>query len=150
MFYTTPSISYYQCNKQCFILHHLYTSLPRTVIPNEPIDVGVTYHTHIEARIEWTVPSIVFSAETYTLMYSITQDDLNTIMGETMSSGTDLSLTDQVYSVLLKDLSPGTKYYYQIKIENTFGIRLTQIYNFDTRMLINPTVYNYSQVDLPL
>ena len=83
-------------------------------------------------------------------MYSITQDDLNTIMGETMSSGTDLSLTDQVYSVLLKDLSPGTKYYYQIKIENTFGIRLTQIYNFDTRMLINPTVYNYSQVDLPL
>lgn len=94
----------------------------------------VTFLTHIESRIEWTVPFIVFSAETYTLMYSTTQDDINTVMGDPIFSGSDLSQTDKSYSVLLQDLTPGTTYYYQIKIENTIGITLTEIYNFETRM----------------
>ena len=117
---------------------------PHTVNPNEPLDVQVAFLTHIEARIEWTVPFIVFSAETYTLVYSTTQDDLNSVMGDAKFSGTDLTLTDQLYSTLLKDLIPGTTYYYQIKIENTFGMTLTQIYTFATRTSNQIHVYCYT------
>ena len=66
-------------------------------------------------------------------MYSTTADDLNTVMTEPQFSGTDITVTGQVYSVRLENLSPGTRYYYQIKVENTVGITLTDILNFSTR-----------------
>ena len=93
----------------------------------------MTYLTHLTAFIEWRVASIVFSPELYTLMYSTTPDDINTIMTEPQFSGTDTTLTDRVYSVTLKNLSPTTTYYYQIKAENTVGMTLSNISSFTTR-----------------
>ena len=89
--------------------------------------------THIGALIEWTVPAIVFSAETYTLLFSTTPDDLNTVMGGQLFSGTDVSVTNKLYSIKLDNLSPGTTYYYQLAIQNTVGTKLTDVLTFDTR-----------------
>ena len=110
-----------------------------SVSPSLPTTVEVTYLTHITAVIEWRVDSIAFSPELYTLMYSTTADDLNTIMTEPQFSGTNITVTGQVYSVRLENLSPGTRYYYQIKVENTVGITLTDISAFSTRK--SPTQY---------
>ena len=102
--------------------------------PNEPTSIEVTNITHVAARVQWIVSSIVFSVETYTLMYSTTEDNLNTQMLEPLFSGTDLSQRDKLYYVQLGGLQPGTTYYYQIMIENTIGITLTDVLTFDTRM----------------
>ena len=99
----------------------------------------MTYLTHLTAVIEWRVAFIVFSPELYTLMYSTTPNNVNTIMTEPQFSGTDTTLTDRVYSVTLKNLSPATTYYYQIKAENTIGITLTEISSFSTRE--SPTIF---------
>ena len=111
--------------------------LSRTVPPNLPTSIEVTEITHIAASIEWTVVSIVFSAETYTLVYSTTLDDLDTVTGEQKFSGTDLSQTDKTYFVKLDGLSAGTIYYYQIKIENTVGVIVTEVFTFETRTLLS-------------
>ena len=66
-------------------------------------------------------------------MYSITEDDVNTMMIGPFFSGTDISQTNQMYTVTLEGLSPATTYYYQIKAENTFGMTLSDIFTFETR-----------------
>ena len=112
----------------------LYTTFC-IVVPLPPTAGEVTYLTHKTAVIEWRVASIAFSPELYTFMYSrsTTPDDVNTIMTEPQFSGTDITLTDQVYSVRLENLSPTTTYYYYIKAENTFGMTLTNVSSFSTR-----------------
>lgn len=76
-------------------------------------------------------------------MYSTTPDDVNTMMTEPQFSGTDTTLTDQVYTVRLEDLVPGTTYYYQIKVENTVGITLTEVLTFSTRKVSYTHVIQY-------
>ena len=103
------------------------------VDPLPPTAGELTYLTHVTAVIEWRVASIAFSPELYTLMYSTTPDDVNTIMTEPQFSGTDTTLTDRVYTVTLENLSPATTYYYRIKAENMVGVTLTDISSFNTR-----------------
>ena len=91
--------------------------------------------------MEWRVASIAFSPELYTLMYSTTPDDVNTIMTEPQFSGSDTTLTDRVYSATLENLSPTTTYYYQIKAENTVGMTLTNMSSFSTRESPSCIVY---------
>ena len=92
----------------------------------------VTYLTHITAVIQWRVASIAFSPEDYTLVYATSPNE-NPIQTESQFSGTDITLTDQVYSVRLENLSPGTTYYYQLRVINTFGVTDTDMFTFDTR-----------------
>lgn len=111
-----------------------------------PVSEGEIVHlTHTTAVIQWTVPTIAFSAEIYTFMYSVTEDTVNTIMIGPFSSGTDISQTNKMYSIALEDLSPGTRYYYQIKAENTIGMTLSEIFTFDTRKLEN-SIYMFLRV----
>lgn len=127
-----------QVSSSMIYRHHTYLVYNlHAGVPNLPTLIQVTDLTHIRARIEWTVPLIVFTPELYTFMYSTTQDDLNTIILDPMFSGTDIAITDQLYFVLLEGLSTGTTYYYQIKIENTVGMVLTDVASFNTRMFVN-------------
>lgn len=101
--------------------------------PRLPEDVQVLDTTHFGVKIQWRIPSIAFSAETYTLFYGETEDNLTLTAGEPQFSGTNLAVENQIYSVNLINLSPGTTYYYRIRLENTYGPIMTTVAQFNTR-----------------
>lgn len=121
--------SVYSANKTHFDIAISHTALP------QPPNVELIYLTHISAVIQWTVPTIVFSSEQYTLQYGIDMNQLN-MQSQSYFSGTDISVKDQVYSVRLEDLSPATTYYYRVETVNTHGTTYTDVLSFSTRMFV--------------
>ena len=68
--------------------------------------------------VEWVVPSLAYTPETYVVEYGMTSDSL-VPSEEPVSSGDDIAATDKTYSVELKGLSPGTKYHYVVVARNS-------------------------------
>ena len=61
--------------------------------------------------IQWTVPSIAYTPETYAVEYGTSQDSLGLTSGS-QHSGPDITVTDVTYSVRLSNLEPATTYHY--------------------------------------
>ena len=70
------------------------------------------------AIIQWTVPFISYSPETYVVKYGTSQDTLIQ-NSSTIYSGDDITITDMTYSVKLSNLKENTTYYVQVVATNT-------------------------------
>ncbi len=83
-------------------------------------DLTATSDFYDTATIQWTVPVIAYTPETYVVYYGT---DMSTLdgMSDTVSSGSDFEITDLQFSVLLTDLMVFTPYYYQLIATNTIS-----------------------------
>ena len=70
------------------------------------------------ATIQWTVPSIAYTPETYVVEFGTSQDSLSLTSGS-LHSGPDITATDVTYSVQLSNLEPATTYHYRVVATNT-------------------------------
>ena len=68
--------------------------------------------------IQWTVPSIAYTPETYVVEYGTSQDSLD-LTSDSQHSGPDITVTDVTYSVQLFNLEPATTYHYRVVATNT-------------------------------
>ena len=92
--------------------------------PSTPVGVTVSQISPNGFVVHWTVSSIVYTPETYVVEYGTTSDFLLPA-AESVSSGDDIGVTDKTYSIELKDLRPGTKYYFVVAARNS--ARITRI-----------------------
>lgn len=69
--------------------------------------------------IAWTVYEIVYTPETYTLLYGQTKDTLQWEVAP-VTSGDNLRLQNASYQVLIEELEPGNHYYYKITSDNMY------------------------------
>ena len=72
--------------------------------------------------VQWTVPLIAYTPETYVVSYSNgTLKRQQPLMSDPVGSGTDFDAVDQTFSVELTGLEPNTAYNYQVMSENSEG-----------------------------
>lgn len=97
--------------------------------PRLPRSITVT-HDEQTATISWRIPYIT-SPEMYTVQYGLNSDDLST-SNDTISSGTNTSITNQEYSVTLEELLYVTTYYFKVVVTNDVGSVETEVLSFTT------------------
>ena len=99
-------------------VHTHLTSGPRA--PHYPQQVRIRQITPNSATIQWTVPSIAYTPETYVVKYGTSQDNLNLTSGS-QHSGPDITIGSRSYSVQLSGLRVATLYYFSVMATNTVG-----------------------------
>ena len=104
---------------QCIILCiHTWSSGPRA--PHYPQQVSAQQITPNSATIQWTVPSIAYTPETYVVEYGTSEDNLN-LTSDSQHSGPNISIGSRSYSVQLSGLRVATLYYFSVVATNTVG-----------------------------
>ncbi len=103
-------------------------------------DLNATNVQHDRATIQWTVPVIAYTNETYVVNYGTDMNSLNS-MSEAVSSGSDFEATDLTFSVLITDLTSNTVYYYQLVANNTFASNSSDVMSFTTPELSKYFIY---------
>lgn len=93
------------------------------------MSVVVSDITETSARISWTVPFLVSSQETYTIVYGINSSSLTEMSTPLNSIGPNVSI---VYTQSLLALDPAETYYFRIIASNAAGSSGTDIYSFMT------------------
>ena len=91
---------------------------PGPTNPVTPDNIRATNIHDNRATIQWTVPSIAYTPETYVVEYGTSQDSLGLTSGS-QHSGPDITATDVTYSLQLSNLEPATTYHYQVVATNT-------------------------------
>ena len=87
--------------------------------PSLPLAVGirVVNATATSATIEWTVPLLVYTPETYTLLYG--RSSLDQVIS--VPSVDELGAAEETYGITISQLMPATNYSLEIVSENTVG-----------------------------
>ena len=83
------------------------------------------------ATIQWTVPLIAFTPETYVVHYGTNMASLN-LMSDPVESGDDFEAVNQVYSVPITGLEAVTVYYYMVVSTSTGGTTNSDVESFTT------------------
>ena len=99
--------------------------------PVQPIDVVHTTLSSEIAVIEWLVPAVAYTPETYTVTYGTDHTMLN-YTSEVVVGSTDIMAISQVYSVTLRNLQSNTRYYYEVVATNSNGTNSSMIRNLLT------------------
>lgn len=99
--------------------------------PVQPIDVVHTILSSEIAVIEWLVPAVAYTPETYTVTYGTDHTMLN-YTSEVVVGSTDIMAISQVYSVTLRNLQSNTRYYYEVVVTNSNGTNSSMIRNLLT------------------
>ncbi|XP_019851636.1 PREDICTED: hemicentin-1-like [Amphimedon queenslandica] len=102
--------------------------------PFLPIRIIAGDFGHSTALIQWTVPSIAYSPESYFIRYGTSRNNLN-FKSSTLIGTQDLDAKDQTLSITLRYLTHDTLYYYQVVSTNTFGETNSVIYSLRTTRL---------------
>ena len=99
--------------------------------PLHPQAVLFTNTTYSTATIEWRIPAIAYTSETYYVEYgtSITSLDGHSSIIE---SGSSLSVVNKIYSVVLSGLSFNTTYFYRVVATNTLTSIRSSLNSFVT------------------
>ncbi|CAI8048070.1 Receptor-type tyrosine-protein phosphatase S [Geodia barretti] len=102
--------------------------------PAAPMSVSLrsTDVTDTTAIISWTVFSIAYTPETYTVLYGTTTDSLDRTSGQQRTSGSDISVTSLPLSLPLSGLDPDTAYYYTVNASNSYTFTLYETNTFNT------------------
>ena len=87
--------------------------------------------THDGATIQWTVPRIAYTPETYTVHFGTSSGSL-TNFSQQLQSGDNFTATNLPFSVQLTGLSAGTTYYYQVEAMNTVTSNQSTVQQFIT------------------
>ena len=117
------------------LLHFLFSNTLHTG-PTAPVftDFNVTNVQHNVSTIQWTVPVIAYTPESYVVNYGTDMNMLNS-MSETLYSGENFTAENLMFSVELTDLQFCTVYYYQLVANNSK--ETTEMMNsFQTRKYI--------------
>ena len=100
-----------------------------------PIEQFMVYGVSFElAIIQWTVSQITYTPEIYRVIYrQITEDSTNPNQTSELVIGTtNLSALNTVYSEVIKNLQPNSRYTYQILSSNTRYSIVTPAASFTT------------------
>lgn len=107
---------------------HIYVG-PRN--PSQPTAVQYTNTTHSTATIEWRIPTITYTPETYYVEYGTSPTSLNE-QTSIIGSGSDLTLSNEIYSVVITGLLSNTTYYYRVVASNNFTSSRSTLGSFVT------------------
>lgn len=102
--------------------------------PFVPTNIVTGNIDHSSAVIQWTVPSIAYSPETYYIKYGKSSDNLQ-FTSNILVGSVDLTARDQTLSLLLQYLEHGTMYYYKIIAGNNNGETTSSVHTFTTLKL---------------
>ena len=70
--------------------------------------------------VQWVVPTIAYTPETYIVEYGTSNDSL-VPSGDSVTSGEKIETVEQIYTLEVKGLKPGTKYYYSVVARSSAG-----------------------------
>ena len=98
------------------------------VKPTNLTDISTSFDS---ATIQWTVPQIAFTPETYVVHYGTIMGSLN-LMSDPVESGDDFVAVNQVYSVSITGLEAVTEYYYMVVSTSTGGTTDSDVESFTT------------------
>ena len=87
--------------------------------PTQPTNVRVVSTDATTATVQWTVPLIAYTPETYIVSYSTGSLTRQVLMSDPVESGADFDAENQTFSVELTGLEPNTAYNYQVISSNT-------------------------------
>jgi len=73
---------------------------------------------HNKATIQWTIPMIAYTPETYTVHFGNTSGSL-TPFNSHKYSGDNFTATNLTFSIELTGLAAGMRYYYQVVAMNS-------------------------------
>ena len=111
--------STYHCHSTYSYTSHRLFDLSDARAPNLPEGHHTAELSPTTALIQWTVPSIAYTPETYVVEYGTSQDNLHIARGESLTSGDDIKAVGKVHTLELTGLSPGTKYYFVVAAYNS-------------------------------
>ncbi len=106
---------------------HSHTTGPSPPFKPESVDTTVT--TFTTAQIQWSVPSIAYTPEQYTVEYGTSPGSLSQ-SSAVVSGSTDLAAVDHQYSMEVTGLLEGSTYYYRVVAHNTHGSTSSNVYTF--------------------
>lgn len=106
----------------------MYTG-PRS--PSQPTSVQFINTTHNTATVEWRIREITYTPESYYVEYGTDPTSL-TQRSSTIPSGSDLTATNQLYSVVISGLLSNTTYHYRVVAGNTFSSTRSSLNSFLT------------------
>ena len=107
----------------------LSVSGPRS--PVAPTNLQFDNETYTFVILEWTVPSLAYTPETYRVMYGT--DATNLDQTSQIINGTrNLDLLNQIYSVELDGLVQETIYFWKVVASNSFTATDSSISTFET------------------
>ena len=114
-------------------------------LPQQPTNLMNVDTRVLSTMIQWTVPIIAYTPETYVVNYGTSMSSLN-VMSDPVQSGSDFEAVDQVFSVELTGLVDTTTYYYQVVATNGQGSTSSVIQSFTTTILRKLYGYDASSI----
>ena len=114
--------------------------------PLQPSNIMSTGIIHNRATIQWTVPRIAYTPETYTVHFGTSPGALSPF-NQQRQSGDNFTATNLPFSVQLTVLYAWTTYYYQVVAMNSEGSTASVEQSFTTtelRKLCLHSVKSYS------
>ena len=117
----------------CQICQYIFAG---PVVPDPPL-LGTVATFSEKATISFTVSSVVYDLENYTVMHGTTENDLTTVSGIILSTAdpNDLSFLNAInisYSINVEGLVSFQKYYFVIAATNSVGSTNSTLSNFIT------------------
>ena len=97
-------------------------------MPTNLTDISTSFDS---ATIQWTVPLIAFTPETYVVHYGTTMGSLD-LMSDPVESGDDFVAVNQVYNISITGLEPVTEYYYMVVSTSTDDTTNSDVESFTT------------------
>ena len=97
----------------------------------QPTNVRIITTNATTATVQWTVPLIAYTPETYRVSYS-TDGNCQVLMSCPVESGVDFDAVNQMFSVELTGLEPNTTYNYQVISESTVSTTTSELQNLTT------------------
>ena len=99
----------------------------------QPTNLRVSSPGATTVTVQWTVPMIAYTPETYVVSYSNgTLKRQQPWMSDPVESGTDFDAVDQTFSVELTELEPNTAYSYQVMSKNTVSTTNSELQSLTT------------------
>ena len=105
-------------------IFNFYTIGPAS--PTQPTNVRVVSADATTATVQWTVPLIAYTPETYVVSYSTGSLRCQMLMSGPVECGADFDALNQMFSVELTGLKPNTAYNYQVISSNTVGTNTSE------------------------
>ena len=104
------------------------------VLPQQPINLMDSDTRPLSTIIDWAVPIIAYTPETYVVNYGTSMSSLDMTSAMVMS-GSDFEAVNQVFSVALTGLVDTTIYFYQVVATNGQGSSSSDVRSFFTAIL---------------
>ena len=104
--------------------------------PVEPVEVTVV-KANTNAVVEWTVPMIAYTPESYVVEFGEDSGSLTRTSG-LFHSGDDITVVNRVYDTTLQGLKPHTTYHFRVKSNNSFNN------TYSIEVTFTSGLYNYN------